>query len=131
MSIQLITSLLSVRVLVLFSGTSLVSTHSCCQVASSRSTHSTTRARIIAGGRPPSLSRRCVDFAGWIVSGGMLALLPKCPVCLVAYVAIGAGVELSVSTATCLRMLLVVLCVGSLVYFSAKTIRRIVKQLSF
>jgi hypothetical protein len=118
-------------VLVLFGGASFVSTRCCCQVASRSSVHGRTGTRVLRGGPPaPWLARLCVDFAGWIVPGGMLALLPKCPVCLAAYVAIGTGVGLSVSTATYLRMLLVILCIGWLLYLSAKSIRRIFEQLS-
>lgn len=116
--------------LVLFGGASFVRTRRCCQVALRNSVSSTTGSRIISDGPPPtSPVERCIDFAGWMVPVGMLTLLPKCPVCLAAYVAIGTGVGLSLSTVTYLRMLLVVLCVGSAFYLLAKPIRRIVERL--
>ena len=77
--------------------------------------------------RPPaSRLRRGGELAGWIVPSATLALLPKCPACVVAYVALFSGVGISVSTATYLRTSLLVLCGTALLFLSLKRLCRMV-----
>lgn len=89
--------------------------HSCCQM--------TARAGDDAR-RPPSRWRRGGEIAGWIVPGATLALLPKCPACIVGYAALATGLGISMSTAAHLRMLLAIICVVSLTFVAARCLRR-------
>src|SRR5437762_12738571 len=50
--------------------------------------------------RPRTFVRRCIDVIGWIVPSVILGLLPECPACLAAYVAVWTGIGLSFSAAT-------------------------------
>jgi hypothetical protein len=73
--------------------------------------------------RPATRLRRSREIAGWIVPSATLAMIPKCPVCVAAYVAFATGIGISLPTATYLRTILVVLCVASLVFVTAKRVR--------
>jgi uncharacterized membrane protein len=79
-----------------------------------------------AGGRKTSARlRKTREVAAWLVPSVALALMPKCPVCLAAYVAIWTGIGLSLTTAAYLRWSLLIICVASLLYLVAMRGRRI------
>ena len=77
--------------------------------------------------RPRAGSRRGGEIAGWLISGLVLALMPKCPACLAAYVAIASGIGLSVTTAAHLRLAILILCAASLILLAGIRARRLVE----
>ena len=63
-----------------------------------------------------------IGFAGWVVPSTILALMPKCPVCLAAYVAVGTGLALSATVAAFLRMAIIALSIAWLSYLGVRSI---------
>ncbi|WP_367871464.1 hypothetical protein [Luteolibacter sp. Populi] len=70
------------------------------------------------------VKRRGTEAASWLVPGSLLILMPKCPVCLAAYVAAATGLGLSVPAALGLRITLIVLCIVSLAFLAARLLLR-------
>src|ERR1051326_774522 len=68
--------------------------------------------------------RRGGEITGWLLSGATLVMMPKCPACLAAYLALATGIGISFSTATYLRLLLLFLCLGSMGYLAARRFKR-------
>jgi hypothetical protein len=83
----------------------------CCDAADDRQT--------------PTWVRRVREIFAWALPGTVLVLVPKCPACLAAYVALWTGLGLSLSTATYLRWALLFLCVASLLFLIVKRLDRI------
>jgi hypothetical protein len=84
-----------------------MSTHACC-------------------GRKAAAPRRSFwkRTSGGVLSGALLVLMPKCPMCLAAYVAVVTGVGVSVSTAAYLREGMIGLSVGSLLLLAGWSLRQ-------
>ncbi|MGB8466929.1 MAG: hypothetical protein WCE49_18430 [Terrimicrobiaceae bacterium] len=95
-------------------GRAPVNVRSCCQIK----TRAGDNAR-----RPASRLRRAGEIAGWLVPSAALALVPKCPACVAAYMALATGIGISLPTATYLRAMLVILCVASLAFVAARRLR--------
>jgi hypothetical protein len=69
-------------------------------------------------------ARRFLGAAGYVVPAAVMALLPKCPACIAAYLAVGAGIGVTASTAANLRTTLLTLCMACLAFATARRIRR-------
>lgn len=67
---------------------------------------------------------RCCAAGGAMVPAALVALLPKCPACLAAYLALGTGVGLSVTAAAWLQAAAAVVSVVSLVVLVGASQRR-------
>ena len=68
--------------------------------------------------------RRLGSFISWLLPAAMLVLVPKCPLCIMAYVALATGVGISVSTAAGARYAMIVSCIGLLVFMIVRSILR-------
>lgn len=77
--------------------------------------------------RPPRLDvrRRAGRALRWLVPGVVLALIPKCPACLAAYIALGTGLAVSFSFAEVLRYALSTACLGALAWLAFARLRKI------
>lgn len=83
----------------------------CCDAVSARKTRRSVR-------------KVQVLFA-WGVPSVILALIPKCPACLAAYLTLWTGLGLSLATATYLRWTLLSVCVAALLYLIVERLNRI------
>lgn len=69
--------------------------------------------------RQSSRLRRGGALLAWLLPGTALVLIPKCPACLAAYIALATGIGISIPTADWLRIALIAFCVV-LMLFAAK-----------
>ncbi len=77
-------------------------------------------------GEGPSrrLARRLPGAAASMLPGAMLVLLPKCPLCLAAWLTLVTGIGVSASVAARVRGLIVVLSIAALALAAAQIMRR-------
>ena len=72
--------------------------------------------------------RRGMEMTGALLSGATLLLMPKCPVCVAAYLALITGLGVSVTTAAHLRQAGLILSGAVLVFLGFKTLARLVRR---
>ena len=95
----------------------------CRRIAASPPAAAAPIARGRAGERP--VTRRTRGAAAWALPSVALALVPKCPMCVAAYLAIGGGLGVSLTTAAHLRTALVWLCWSTLALLAARLVARV------
>jgi hypothetical protein len=87
--------------------------------------HSRAVARMNESGSPGFASvARSRSLAGAMIPSALLAVLPKCPACLAAYISLASGVGISMSAAARLRTMLVAGSVGAIGYLVAKFMKQ-------
>ena len=82
----------------------------CCDAASDRDT--------------ATWMRRVREVSAWVLPSAGLVLMPKCPACLAAYVALWTGLGLSLTMAFYLRWGLLFLCVTALLFLITRRLVR-------
>jgi hypothetical protein len=81
------------------------------------------RRRVQSPGTHTPLSRwvaRAKAAGGWFIPSMLLALVPKCPLCLAVYLSVTTGIGVSMTTARYLRWSWLGLCLVSLFYLVAQ-----------
>ena len=72
------------------------------------------------GKRPIGFLVRAWRRSQWLFPTALLVLMPKCPLCVAAYVALLTGVGVSVSTGRWIQILMLVFCLTALVYLAGR-----------
>ena len=80
--------------------------------------------RRIVHKRSKSPLRRGISASAWLLPGSLLVLMPKCPVCFAAYIALFTGVGISIPAASGLRLALIVACCASLLLLAFLYLRK-------
>ena len=103
-----------------------MSLHDCCAAAASDHRCEAIRTWTTDGSQQSQTRVRwCLNLGEWLVPSVILVLLPKCPACLAAYIVMGTGVGLSLSTARTVQLLLMILCIASLSYLTIRHRHRV------
>ncbi|UUO08882.1 hypothetical protein M4951_11320 [Blastopirellula sp. J2-11] len=68
---------------------------------------------------------RTLEAIAWIIPSAVLALIPKCPICLAAYLALFTGIGVPLSTAGYLRTGLIASCCISMGYLALRRLPKL------
>jgi hypothetical protein len=79
----------------------------------------------VAGSSSIGAIRRALN---WIVPSIVLAAMPKCPLCLAAYVALFTGLGISLAAARFAWWFLIVGCIAVLVYLAVNAVRHLLSR---
>ena len=71
-----------------------------------------------------SWARAVRRVMSWLVPGIVLAAMPKCPLCLAAYVALFMGFGISLAAAEFAWWFVTISCAAALIYLAAIILRR-------
>jgi hypothetical protein len=108
-----------------------MNTSPCCRGAASGDTSQPLAASNRSTLSPtPTFVGHVRGLTAGIIPGAVLVLIPKCPACIAAYIALGTGIGLSMSAATYVRIMLLLLCITAMTFFVAKYFRRLVGPLT-
>jgi hypothetical protein len=77
-----------------------------------------------SGGGRAGFFRRAWGMIEWLFPAVMMVLIPKCPLCVAADIALFSGIGVSVTTARWIQILMLGLCVTSLTYLAIRYFRR-------
>jgi hypothetical protein len=64
--------------------------------------------------------RRLRGSLSWLLPATLLALMPKCPVCVAAYVALLTGVGITIPAAAAIRTAMIAACLASLAFLTLR-----------
>jgi len=84
------------------------------------------------GGEPTLVSkagrRSLMGLLRWFVPSAVLAMMPKCPLCVATYYTLLTGLGMSLAVAVVVRNLLIVVCIGMLVVAVLGLIRKFFRR---
>lgn len=72
--------------------------------------------------------RRGLAAGAWLIPGGLLVLMPKCPVCVAGYIALLTGAGISIPAASGIRIALIAACTAALLFLACRLARTLLPR---